>query len=296
VTFSKSRVDLAQSRSPATSQLRGGEPRVDPVHRLAFVIEPFRMLFRHRELLVRTTASELRQRYAGFAIGLVWMVLSPLLFMALYSVVYIGVFRIQPSGLSTTDYVLYMFSGLIPLIGFVEGLVAGTTSLSANRAVLLNTVFPAELVPVRAVFVSHVTTLCGLSVLILAAAMLGHASPTLLLVPICLVLQVMFVSGIALLLSLVNLAFRDIQQLLGFVAMILLIASPVSYTPDMVPARLLFVIYLNPFSYFVLTLHDVVLGRWPAISVMVASLLGLTSFCVGFAVFRRVKQVFLDYA
>ena len=255
------------------------------------------MIVRHRELLARTTMSELRQRYAGLAVGLVWMVLSPLVFMSLYSIVYIGVFQIQPGGLTRSDYILYIFSGLIPLMGFVEALLAGTTSLSANRAVLLNTVFPAELVPLRAVLVSHVSTAFGVAILILVTILLGHGSFALLLVPLWLLLQMMFVAGVTLLLSLANLALRDIQQLLGFAAMILLIASPVSYTPEMVPSRLVFVIYMNPFSYFVLSLHDMFFGRLPPASILVASVvLGLGSLCVGFATFRRVKQVFLDYA
>jgi ABC-type polysaccharide/polyol phosphate export permease len=64
----------------------------------------------------------------------------------------------------------------------------------------------------------------------------------------------------------------------------------------MVPARLIFVIYLNPFSYFVLALHDVIFGRLPSVPILCMCLvLGLGSLCIGFATFRRIKQVFLDY-
>jgi ABC-type polysaccharide/polyol phosphate export permease len=64
----------------------------------------------------------------------------------------------------------------------------------------------------------------------------------------------------------------------------------------MVPARLVFVIYLNPFSYFVLALHELVFGRFPRMAILAACLiLGLGSLCLGFSTFRRIKQVFLDY-
>jgi lipopolysaccharide transport system permease protein len=265
---------------------------------LRLMADPFLMVVRYRRLLISAVINEVRQRYAGLVAGMVWAVLWPLVFMMLYAIIYVGILRIRPVGLTPAEYVLYMFAGLIPLVGFVEALNAGTGSLSANRAVLLNTVFPAELVPVRAVLAGHATTSIGLAIVICGAVGLGKLSPTLLAVPVLLLFQVMFVIGVTWLLALVNLALRDIQQFLAFAAMILLIVSPVSYTPDMVPSPLAFVIYLNPFSYFVVAFHDlVVFSRVPGPGVIVAcAVLGIGSFCVGHSIFRRVKPIFLDYA
>jgi lipopolysaccharide transport system permease protein len=242
--------------------------------------------------------SDVRQRYAGLAGGLLWMGLSPFLLMSLYAVVYVAIFQIRPVSLTRLEYVVYIFSGLIPLFGFVEALNAGTGSLAANRAVLLNTVFPAELVPIRAVIVSHVTTVFGLAILVAATVVLRKAALTLLLVPLCLLLQVMFVAGITWLLSLGNLVLRDIQQFLTYATLILLMVSPVAYTPDMVPRRLAVIIYLNPLSYFVVTFQNLILfGRLPSAEVALACVaLGIGSFCVGFSIFSRIKQVFFDYA
>jgi lipopolysaccharide transport system permease protein len=262
------------------------------------IADPLIMVLRYRYLLMNAVMNEIRQRYAGLAAGMLWAILWPLIFMVLYAIIYIGIFRIRPIGLTPPEYVLYMFAGLIPLLGFVEALNAGTTSLSANRAVLLNTVFPAELVPVRAVLAAHATTSIGLGIVIGAAVGLGKLSPLLLAVPLLLLFQVMFVIGVTWLLALANLALRDIQQFLAFAAMIMLIVSPVSYTPNMVPPPLALVIYLNPFSYFVLAFHDlIVFNRVPGPGVTAAcAVLGITSFCLGYSIFRRVKPIFLDYA
>jgi len=262
------------------------------------LIRPFQVIFRYRDLLLRTAMSDVRQRYAGLVGGLLWMGLSPFLLMSLYAVVYVAIFQIRPVSLTRLDYIVYIFAGMIPLFGFVEALSAGTGSLTANRAILLNTVFPAELVPIRAVLVSHVTTVFGLAILGIGSLLLGKATLTLLLVPLCLLLQVMFVAGLTWLLSLGNLVLRDIQQLLTYATLILFMVSPIAYTPDMVPRRLVAVTYLNPLSYFVTSFQDLILfGRLPSAGVTVACLvLGVGTFCAGFHIFSKIKQGLFDYA
>lgn len=264
----------------------------------SFLLDPWRAILRHRELFLRTTLAEIRQRYAGLVIGRLWILLSPLLLMTLYSVIYIMVFQIRPIGLSQTEYVLYIFAGLIPFLGFVEALNAGTTSLSTNRAILLNTVFPAELIPLRAVVASQATTAVGFGMVIIGALALGKTPTTLLAAPLVLFFQCMFVAGLVWVLSLTNLVLRDIQQTLSFLSMLLVIVSPISYTRDMVPPPFRMIIYLNPLSYFVISFQDlIVFGRLSSPSIAaVSAALALLSFGVGFGVFKRLKQVFFDYA
>jgi lipopolysaccharide transport system permease protein len=230
--------------------------------------------------------------------GLFWLGLSPMLLMAFYSFVYLVVFRVRPVAMSENEYVLYILAGLIPFLGLSEALAFGATSLSLNKAILLNTVFPSELVPVRAVLVSQATTAVGLALTVLVALFMGKLSWTILLVPLVWLLQVMFVAGIVWVLSLASLVFRDIQQSLTFVTMALMIITPIAYTVDMVPSAVRAVVYVNPLSYFVFAFHDlIVFGRAPRI-VMVGIMLALAllSYGLGFYIFQRAKTVFFDYA
>jgi lipopolysaccharide transport system permease protein len=230
--------------------------------------------------------------------GLFWLGLSPMLLMAFYAFVYLVVFRVRPMAMSENEYVLYMLAGLIPFLGLSEALTFGTASLSLNKAILLNTVFPSELVPVRAVLVSQATTAIGLTLTVLVALFMGKLSWTMLLVPIVWLLQMMFVTGIVWVLALASLVFRDIQQSLAFVTMALMIVTPIAYTVDMVPRSVRAVVYANPLSYFVFGFHElIVFGKAPSIvvvSTMVA--LALLSYSVGFFIFQRAKKAFFDYA
>jgi ABC-type polysaccharide/polyol phosphate export permease len=85
---------------------------------------------------------------------------------------------------------------------------------------------------------------------------------------------------------------------LTFISMALLILSPIGYTPDMVPAVIAPVIFLNPLSHYVTAFQDIIVFQrapapWLLVSVL---LLGLLSFSSGFWVFQRAKRVFFDYA
>jgi lipopolysaccharide transport system permease protein len=265
---------------------------------MKFFTEPCEKIFRYRAVLFAATANELRQRYAGSVGGLLWMLVGPLLLMSLYAVIYLFIFRIAPGGLTSGEYLLYIFSGLIPFLGFIDALNLGANSLAANRALLLNTVFPAELLPVRSVLASQGPAAVGLCMTIVFALLLGHASATLFAVPIVWLGLVMFVCGVVWVLSLASLILRDVQQVLGLAAMVLMIISPIAYTLDMVPRLLLPLVYANPLSYFVIALHDLVLyERLPPPEITgAAAAIALLGFGIGYAVFARAKRALLDYA
>ncbi len=265
---------------------------------LGFLTNPFAVIARHRGLLARTTATEVRRKFAGSLMGTFWMVMSPIILMSLYALIYLVIFRIQPTAMSATDYVLYILCGLIPFLGFMEALNTGSSSLSLNKAMLLNTVFPSELVPVRVVLAAQAPTAVGLVVIVALALALAKYSATLLLVPVIWLFLVLFVTGIVWMLSLVSVVLRDIQHVLVFTSIVLLIASPIAYTVDMAPGPMKVVVYANPLSYFLIALHEtVVFGRVPTVEILGAVvLLGLIAFGGGYWVFQKAKGVFFDYA
>jgi lipopolysaccharide transport system permease protein len=267
-------------------------------NRIRFLIRPFDTVYRHRSLLLRSVLVEMRHRYAGSAIGVVWIALAPLLLLALYAVVYLVIFRIRPLEMTAAEYVLRISCGLMPVLGFSEALAAGTTSLSLNKQVLLNTVFPPEMIPLRAVIAGSASSLIGLGIVLVGATFLHGPAFSFLVVPIAFLCQVMLIAGLAWILSLANLVLRDVQQILSFLTIALLVASPIAYTPAMLPPRLSAFVYCNPLSYLVIAYQSLIGdGILPDAAVTCGVvLLGVFALTLGFEVFRRAKQVFLDYA
>jgi lipopolysaccharide transport system permease protein len=253
--------------------------------------------YRHR--VFEGVLHDVRQQYTGSVFGIFWAVLFPLLQLAIYAALYTVIFKVRPPGLTDWGYTLLVFSGLVPLLAFGQALVAAIGSLTSNKSLLLNTVFPAELIPLRAALSGHAPTLFGLLITLVLGFALGHTSwQAIVLVPVFWVLLLMFTVGWGWILSLITLVARDIQHSIGLIIMLITVLSPFAYTPEMVPARLQPIIYLNPLSYFVLTFQQLICyGAWPdPIAAGGAIVLSVSSFLLGFRFFQRAKYVFFDYA
>src|SRR5437879_2673535 len=105
----------------------------------------FHMLFRHRRLIWNLTLLDFRLRYAGSRLGLVWMLLAPLLMLGAYLLLFGGILQVRPDQSSTgVEYGLLIACGLLPWIGFSEGVTRGTASVLAQRNLIKSHVFPME--------------------------------------------------------------------------------------------------------------------------------------------------------
>jgi lipopolysaccharide transport system permease protein len=198
-----------------------------------------RLLFTHFRLLLRVVRNDLRARYAGSVLGIGWSIVTPLLILGIYSAVYLYVFQIHTmAGLSGTRYVMFIFSGLVPFLATGEALSLGVTSIVADKALLSNTVFPVDLAPVKPVVTSQVVMATGMTVLLAGVAATGGLHWTVLFLPLLWAAHVVALTGLNWILSLLNVVFRDLQYLIGALLMIMLVASPITYTPQMVPPQL----------------------------------------------------------
>ncbi|WP_029079911.1 ABC transporter permease [Bradyrhizobium sp. th.b2] len=249
--------------------------------------------------LFHAVRHDVRQRYAGSALGSAWAVLYPAAMLAFYATIYVLIFQVRAPNITPATYTVLVMSGLAPILMFSESLSSGLGIIIAHRTLLMNTVFPAVLLPPRSVLASQIPSLAALAITSVAAILLSSASPiALLVVPVTWILLIMFVMGLVWIFSLVALVARDIQQGIGIVNMALMVLSPMAYTPEMVPAQLKFIIWFNPLSYFVLCLQaPLALGTWPTAFAMTgAAVLGLGTFFAGLAFFRRARFAFVDFA
>ncbi len=255
-------------------------------------------LIAHRILLLRVVRNDMAARYAGSILGLAWSVIAPLLILSIYASIYLLIFRVQNiAGMDTFHYVMLVFCGLVPFLMTAEALATGVTSVLADKALLTNTVFPIELVPVKPVLSSQAPMIIGMTIIVVGLAFDHALSWTVLVLPLIWIGHAMALTGLNWVLSLLNVVFRDLQNLIGAVLMITLVASPIAYRPQMVPAQLHLLVTLNPFAHYVLAYQDVLaLGTLPtANEALVLFALSAGTFAAGSWFFPRAKQVLLDY-
>jgi len=102
--------------------------------------------------------------------------------------------------------------------------------------------------------------------------------------------------GLVWALSLANLIMKDVQQILTYIIIMLLIASPIAYTPEMVPETMRVLLYLNPFAYFVMSFQSLlVLGKLPPIEILFGCFVfALLAFHLMYRVFVSGKRIIAD--
>jgi len=258
----------------------------------------FRMLFQHRHLVWRLTVLDFKVRYAGSRFGLLWMLLSPLLVLGAYLLLFGKILGVHPGpALSGWDYGLLMACGLLPWLGFSEGIMRGTSSVLAQRNLMKSTVFPMELIPVTAACAGLVVQMCGLVVLLVVLGVRGVLGLTLFLLPLLVVLQALFTIGVVWFLSCVNIVYRDTSQVIGLLLVLLMFLSPIAYTQEMVPEGLGLVVKLNPLSYLIDGYRGALMfNRLPSVAGLATfASLAFVMFLTGYRYFMRLRRELPDF-
>lgn len=252
-----------------------------------------------RELLWNLTLRELRSKYKRSALGWAWSLLNPLAVMGIFSLVFSLVLRVEPpvgdpSGLY--NYALFLLCGLLPFNLLSNGVTAGMGSLVANASLVKKVYFPREILIGASVSSWIFSFLIELSVLGVALLIAGNVVVAMIpLVLATVALQAVFVLGLALILGVTSVYFRDLEHLTGIGLQVWFYATPViypiTYVTDRVDegALLLRLYELNPMVGFVEVYRNLLYDlRLPAAG-NVAYLVGvsLLSLIIGLATFKR---------
>ena len=229
-----------------------------------------------RDLFVNLTLRELRAKYKRSVLGWAWSLLNPLTSLVIYATVF-GIFlRVppetgDPSGLK--NFAMFLMCGLLPYTFLANGLNGGMTSLIGNGNLVKKVYFPREILVAATTASWLVSFLIELAVLGVVLAFFGNY--VLVWVPMVLVLvaiEVVFVFGLALMLSVAAVYFRDLQHLLGLMLQVWLYSAPIVYPITLVQDEIgttgwkITLYNLNPLTRFVEAFRDVLYDmRFPPI-------------------------------
>jgi lipopolysaccharide transport system permease protein len=231
------------------------------------MIRNFRELWQYRALLWNLTQRELKARYRGSALGFLWTFLNPLLLMAVYGLVF-GVIRHS----DIQHYTYFIFVGLLPWLWFSSSVGTGASAISDRRDLLTKVRFPAQVLPATVVATNLVNYLLTLPLMIGLGGIVGiWPSWHVVMFPVVLFVQLVFILGMTFLISALNVAFRDLQQIVVNFLTLWFFVTPVLYRPDDIPAsfRRVFLI-ANPMSVIITSYQGVFyehrLPHWRALT------------------------------
>ncbi len=262
------------------------------------LISPFRVLVVHRRTIEAFVRRDIRARYVSSVLGLSWAIIQPLALLLLYTFVFSYILKIRFDGNgSTASFALYLFCGMLPWLAFAEGVTRSATVILEQTPLIKKVVFPSEILPAYVVVSALVMEFIALAVFVPAAGLFarGLGWPVLFL-PLVVLLQLLLTLGLGWFLASLNVFLRDVGQVLGLVLTTWMFVTPIFYPADMVPARLRWLLELNPMYYVVEIYRAVLLERRAPALAHVAVLAGIAvvSFLLGHWVFHRSKRAFVD--
>ncbi|MDF9840209.1 MULTISPECIES: ABC transporter permease [unclassified Paenibacillus] len=204
----------------------------------------FRQIYGYREMLKNLVVRDLRTRYKESVLGFLWTLINPLLMLLIYSIVFKTIMRMD-----IENYSIFLFAGLLPW-QYHQTVVSSNTSIIINNNGLIKKVyFPAEILPLSSTIAGAINFLLSLLVLLVSMIVVGVPfSLNIIFLPLLLFLQMIFIFGLSLILSSLNVFFRDLEHIVGILMMAWFYMTPVFYPLSMVPEKFQAIFALNPMT------------------------------------------------
>ena len=253
-----------------------------------------RSFWGYRDLIYFLVWRDIKVRYKQTALGIMWVVVQPLLLMAIFSVFFGQLARVPSGGF---PYAIFILSGLLPWQLFANGVADCGNSLVYNQNLIAKVYFPRLVLPVAAFLPRLVDLIFAL--LVFLGMMLYFeigVTWTIWTLPFFILLAATTCVGVGFWVSALNLRYRDVRQLLPLATQVWFFLSPVAYPSSFVPEGWRGVFGLNPMVAVLEGFRWSLLGKGEASNATLIVSLAVTIFLLigGIYYFRRVERTFAD--
>ncbi len=203
-------------------------------------------------LFIYFLKKDIKSKYVGSGLGLVWAIVLPLFQIFLFWFVFAGIMKVRPSMGLQVPYLYFLLSSFFFWLAFSESVTRSTHVILENADMVKKVSFPNLVLPLTVTASCYIHHLIGFVFFIIVYILTVPVGPTLLLIIPVLFIQVAFSVGLGLMGAALLPYVRDIGQVLGYVLQGLFFLSPVMYSVEVVPKNLQTLLYLNPFTHFAL--------------------------------------------
>ncbi len=252
----------------------------------------FKEIYNYRELLKTNIKKEIRGKYKGSWLGVLWTFLNPLLMLAVYAFVFPYILRVN-----VDNYTIFMIVALIPWNFFTTAIQSGTGSVVANGNILKKVYFPREIIPISITtsqLVNFLITCIIMAVFIIFSGV--GFSVHALLFPLLVLIQYILILGLTFILSALTVFVRDIDHFVSVILMLGFYATPIVYQGEMLPKKFQIFLKLNPMAQLVEAYRSILYyHRMPDMTMLVIWGLGSVALLVvGYLIFKKLEKSFVE--
>lgn len=243
--------------------------------------------------LVRVlTHKELKVKYKSSYLGYLWSVAHPMAFAAVFFVAFKIVMKID-----IDDYVLFLVTGLFPWQWMSNSVLAAPTVFLGNTSIIKKVDFPRNFLPLTQTLQDMIHFI--LAIPVVTVVLLAHGRyPSVSWaygIPLLLTVQLFQAYGLSLLLSSINLFFRDLERLTSIVVLLVFYCTPIFYSEEMVPEAYRSLVTFNPVSPIIVSWRGLLMhGRLDTTLILLSCLYSAICFAAGRAVYNGLKSRFAE--
>lgn len=258
----------------------------------------FKDLYNYRELLKTNIKKDIRGRYKGSFLGILWSFLNPLLQVVVYWIVFPYLFG---RGVTGENYLIYLITGIIPWTFFSTSVNMGTGSIKLNGGIIKKVYFPREIIPLSQVLSGIVNFLisCIIIIIFCVGTGTGISIHVISVVPI-LIVQSVLVLGIVLALSAIDVYVQDIENIVMFILNMLMYGTPIIYYLQQFSQASAGVLYtliqLNPLTTIIGSYRNAFMyHQWPDFKALgLVFIFSLVVLGIGYMIFKKLEKGFAE--
>ncbi len=244
------------------------------------------------DLIVILTLKEIKVKYKRNLLGFFWSILNPLLLTLVFIIAFKGVLKIH-----INNYLLFLITGLFPWQWVTNVILSAPNILLSNASIIKKIKFPYEILPLALTLSEGIHFLLSLLVLIIIG-LFYNLKPSinwLWGIPLLLLAQGILIYGLALIISSINLFFRDLERIVQVFMTMLFYLTPILYDIKHIPQKYIIFFALNPFFGIIYEWRTLLLKGYLDIKIYILYLLySLLIFIVGLKIFRKLSKKFAE--
>lgn len=253
-----------------------------------------REIWEYRELLLFLIWKDIRIRYKQSLLGAAWAVIQPFFMMIVFSIFFGKFIRVSSEGI---PYPVFAYCALVPWTYFSNSLTKATNSVIDYQGIITKVYFPRILLPLSAVLQNLLDFFIAFILLIIMILFFNiPLTPKIFLSFLFLIFLVLITTGVGLLLSAINVEYRDVKHAITFIVQIWLFATPIAYSSSVVPERWRTLYGLNPLVGIIEGFRWTLIGKSPPDAKMfsVSFVTIIVLLAVGIFYFGNMEKTFAD--